>query len=125
MQIRPIRTENDYRDALRRIETLMNSEAGSPEGDQLDVLATLVEAYERKQYPLDLPDAVEAIKFHMEQNLLTAKDLQPMIGRMNRVYEVLNHKRPLTLPMIRKLHDQLGIAAECLIKEPNTNRLHA
>lgn len=125
MQIRPIRTENDYRDALRRIETLMNSEAGSPEGDQLDVLATLVEAYERKQYPLDLPDAVEAIKFHMEQNLLTAKDLQPMIGRMNRVYEVLNHKRPLTLPMIRKLHDQLGIEAECLIKEPNMNRLHA
>lgn len=122
MQIRPIRTENDYRDALRQIESLMSTEAGTIEGDQLDVLTTLVEAYERKHYSFDLPDPVEAIKFHMEQNLLTAKDLQPMIGRMNRVYEVLNHKRPLTLPMIRKLHNQLGIAAECLIKEPNIIR---
>ena len=124
MQIKPIRTEEDYRDALRMIETLMNAEAGTPEGDQLDILATLVEAYEAKHYTLDLPDPVEAIKFHMEQSGMTPKDLLPMIGRMNRVYEVLNHTRPLTLPMIRKLHGQLGIPAESLIKDSKAIRHH-
>lgn len=117
MQIKPIHNENDYREALRHIETLMSAEANTPEGDQLDVLTTLVEAYEAKHYPLDLPDPVEALKFYMEQHGVTAKDLQPMIGRANRVYEVLNHTRPLTLPMIRKLHSRLGIPAESLIKE--------
>ena len=135
MQVKPIRTEEDYRDALRKIETLMHAEAGTPEGDQLDILATLVEAYEAKRHALDLPDPVEAIRFHMEQHGMTAKDLQPMIGRMNRVYEVLNHRRPLTLPMIRKLHGQLGIPAESLIrgtlssfacyKDSKTTRPHA
>ena len=121
MTIKPIRTENDYREALRRIETLMDAEAKTPDGDLLDILVTLVEAYERKMYPLEMPDPVEAIKFYMEQNGMTPKDLQPMIGRLNRVYEILNYRRPLTLPMIRKLHTKLGIPAESLIKEP----LHA
>jgi HTH-type transcriptional regulator/antitoxin HigA len=123
MQIKPIRTEEEYREALRRIEVLMDmdAEAGTPEDDELDVLATLVEAYEAKHYPIDLPDPIEAIKFHMEQNEMTPKDLQPMIGRMNRVYEVLNHTRPLTLSMIRKLHGELGIPAESLIKESNVS----
>lgn len=118
MTIKPIRNENDYRDALARIETLMGARENTPEGDQLDVLATLVEAYERKVYPMDLPDPVEAIKFYMEQNEMTPKDLEPVIGRINRVYEVLNHTRPLTLKMIRNLHGQFGIPAESLIKEP-------
>lgn len=116
MLIKPIRNENDYREALRRLETLMDAEAGTPEGDQLDILATLVEAYERKAYPMDIPDPVETIKFHMERNGMTPKDLKPMIGNLNRVYEVLNHTRPLTLPMIRKLHSELRIPAESLIK---------
>jgi HTH-type transcriptional regulator/antitoxin HigA len=117
MPIRPIHDEKAYQEALTRIEALMDSQAGTPDGDELEVLATLVEAYERKVYPMDTPDPVEAIKFYMEQNSMTAKDLEPMIGRLNRVYEVLNHKRPLTLPMIRKLHAQLKIPAESLIKE--------
>ena len=118
MTIKPIRNEDDYRETLNQIETLMNAQEDSFEGDQLDVLVTLVEAYERKMYPMDLPDPVEAIKFYMEQNDMTPKDLEPVIGRINRVYEVLNHTRPLTLKMIRNLHGQFGIPAESLIKEP-------
>ena len=118
MDIRPIRAEADYRNALHQIEALMHAQADTPEGDMLDVLVTLVEAYERKAYPIDLPDPVEAIKFYMEQNAMTPKDLEPVIGRTNRVYEVLNYTRPLTLKMIRNLHGQFGIPAEILIKEP-------
>jgi len=118
MDIKPIRSEEDYRATLREIESLMRAVAGSAEGERLDVLATLVEAYERQHFPLELPDPVEAIKFVMEQRGLTAKDLEPMIGRANRVYEILSHKRPLTLKMIWKLHRDLGIPAECLIKQP-------
>ena len=118
MEIKPIRTKADHRAALREIESLMDARAGSPEGERLDVLATLVEAYEARHYPLDLPDPVEAIKFHMEQGGLTAKDLVPMIGRVNRVYEILNRKRPLTLKMIWRLHRELGIPAESLIGQP-------
>lgn len=118
MDIKPIRTDTDYRAALKEIETLMMAEPDAPEGEKLDVLVTLVEAYESKHYPLDLPDPVEAIKFEMEQKGLTAKDLEPMIGKRNRVYEVLNHKRSLTLKMIWKLHQELGIPAESLIKPP-------
>lgn len=117
MNIKPIRNENNYREALNQIEALMGAQENTPEGDQLDILTTLVEAYERKAYPMDLPDPVEAIKFYMEQNEMSPKDLEPVIGRMNRVYEVLNHTRPLTLKMIRNLHGQLGIPAESLIKE--------
>lgn len=119
MEIKPIRTEEDYRATLREIESLMTAEAGSREGERLDVLVTLVEAYERKNFPLDLPDPVEAIRFVMDQRGLTVKDLEPMIGRSNRVYEVLSHKRPLTLKMIWKLHQELGIPAESLIKQPD------
>ena len=87
------------------------------------MLATLVEAYERKHYPLDLPDPVEAIKFAMERQGLGVQDLEPMIGRRNRVYEVLSGKRPLTLAMIRNLHEKLGIPAESLIKQPDNRRV--
>ena len=119
MDIKPIKTDADYRAALKEIETLMMAESDTPEGEKLDVLVTLVEAYERKHYPLDLPDPVEAIKFEMEQKGLTAKDLEPMIGKRNRVYEVLNRKRSLTLNMIWRLNQELGIPAESLIKPPS------
>ena len=119
MEVKPIKSERDYRATLREIESLMTAEAGTPDSERLDVLVTLVEAYESKHFPLDLPDPVEAIKFAMDQRGLTAKDLEPMIGRLNRVYEVLNRKRPLTLKMIWKLHEGLGIPAECLIKQPD------
>ena len=119
MEIKPIKTKSDYRAALKKIETLMTARANTPEGDRLDVLVTLVEAYEKKHHPLVLPDPVEAIKFRMEQMALAPKDLVPMIGQINRVYEVLNRKRPLTLTMIRRLHRKLGIPAESLIKEPD------
>ena len=122
MEIRPIKTKADHRAALREIETLMAAERDTPEGERLDVLVTLVEAYERKHYPLDLPDPVEAIKFRMEQKGMTPKDLVPMIGRINRVYEVLSRRRPLTLAMIQRLHRDLGIPAESLIKQPERRR---
>lgn len=117
MNIKPIKTRADYRATLKAVESLMDARANSPEGDLLDVLVTLIEAYERKHFPMDLPDAVEAIKFRMEQQGLTAKDLEPLIGRSNRVYEVLNRKRRLTLAMIQKLHLGLGIPAESLLKQ--------
>ncbi len=116
MNIKPIRTKRDYEAALREVESLMTAKRNTPEGDRLDVLVTLVEAYEAKHFPLDLPDPVEAIKFVMEQRHLTAKDLVSYIGQLNRVYEVLNHKRPLTMAMVWKLHTGLGIPAESLIK---------
>jgi HTH-type transcriptional regulator/antitoxin HigA len=116
--IRPIRTEADYRGALAEIERLMTAEPDTPDGDRLDILVTLVEAYERRQYPLDLPDAVEAIKFEMEQKGLSVADLEPMIGKRNRVYEVLNYKRSLTLRMIWRLHEGLGMPADSLIRPP-------
>lgn len=120
MDIKPLKTEADYRAILKEIETLMYAKADTPEGDRLDVLVTLVEAYEARHYPLDLPDPVEAIKFTMEQKGLTVKDLEPMIGRSNRVYEILNHTRPLTLKMIWRLHQGLGIPAESLIRQPES-----
>jgi len=116
VNIQPIRTDADYRATLKEIEALMMAERDTPEGEKLDVLVILVEAYERKHYPLDLPDPVEAIKFEMEQKGLTVKDLEPMIGKSNRVYEILNRKRSLTLKMIWKLNQGLGIPAELLIK---------
>jgi len=119
MDIHPIRTEVDYKAALRQISTLMEAdpEPGTSEGDRLDILATLVQAYEARHFPIGAPDPIEAIKFRMEQSGLTVKDLEPIIGRSNRVYEVLNRKRPLTLAMIRRLHRSLGIPAEVLIAE--------
>ena len=122
MEIRPIKTKADYRAALNEIEALMAAGRDTPEGERLDVLVTLVEAYERAHYQLDLPDPIEAIKFRMEQKGMTAKDLVPMIGRINRVYEVLSRRRPLTLAMIQRLHSDLGIPAESLIKQPERRR---
>lgn len=116
MDISPIKTKRDHRRALAEIEGLMSAKRGTPEGDRLDVLVTLVEAFELKHYPLDLPDAVEAIKYHMDQNGLAPRDLIPFIGSRNRVHEVLSRRRSLTLPMIQRLHQGLGIPAESLIK---------
>ncbi|MEA2904748.1 MAG: HTH-type transcriptional regulator / antitoxin HigA [Alphaproteobacteria bacterium] len=116
MDIRPIKTQRNYRRILKEVEGLMKARRNTPEGDRLDVLVTLVEAWEAKHFPLDLPDAVEAIKYHMEQRGLSPRDLIPFIGGRNRVYEVLSRKRPLTLAMVRRLHEGLGIPAESLIK---------
>ncbi|MBR9910814.1 MAG: transcriptional regulator [Gammaproteobacteria bacterium] len=121
MDIKPIKTDADYRAALKEIESLMMAGPDTPEGEKLDVLVTLLEAYENKHYPLDFPDPVEAIKFEMEQKGLTVKDLEPMIGKSNRVYEILNYKRSLTLKMIWKLNQELGIPAESLIKPPQAH----
>jgi HTH-type transcriptional regulator/antitoxin HigA len=116
MDIAPIRTRRDYQNALRRIEGLMRAKRGTPEGDRLDVLVTLVEAWERQHYPLGFPDPIEAIKYHMDQNGLKPRDLIPFIGSRNRVHEVLNRRRSLTLNMIQRLHEGLGIPAESLIQ---------
>ena len=117
MEIKPIKTKRDYDAAMREIEGLMGAKRNSPEGDKLDLLVTLVEAYEARHFPLDLPDPVEAIKFAMEQRNLGVKDMVPFIGQPNRVYEVLNRKRPLTMAMVWKLHTGLGIPAESLIRQ--------
>lgn len=116
MDIAPIKTKRDYRRALKEIEGLMTAKRDTPEGDRLDVLVTLVEAWEAKHYPFDLPDPVAAIRYHMEQHALAPKDLVPYIGSRSRVYEVLNRKRPLTLRMVWLLHQGLGIPAESLIR---------
>lgn len=116
MDIKPIKTKSDYQAVLKEIEALMDAKLRTPRGDRLEVLVALVEAYEAKHYPLDLPDPVEAIKYTMESKGLTVKDLEPMIGRANRVYEILNRKRPLTLKMIWALHQKLGIPAESLVR---------
>ncbi|MHA6125317.1 helix-turn-helix domain-containing protein [Pseudomonas fluorescens group sp. PF-1] len=118
MNIRPIRTDEDYREALNNVSALFDNEPdpGTPEGDYFEIMITLIEAYESKQFPVDLPNPIDAIKFRMEQSGLSAADLAPAIGRTNRVYEVLNGKRALTLPMIWKLHDLFGIPAQSLIK---------
>lgn len=116
MDIKPIRSDADYRATLAEIEGLMAAAPDSEEGERLDVLVTLVEAWEREHFPIDLPDPIEAIKFAMEQQGLTVKDLEPAIGRANRVYEVLGRKRALTVNMIWKLHEQLRLPAESLIK---------
>ena len=118
MNIRPIHTDQDYRAALKSVSPLFDNEPqpGTPEGDYFDVMITLIEAYEAKQFPVDLPNPIDAIRFRMEQSGLSAADLAPAIGRTNRVYEVLNGKRALTLPMIWKLHQLFVIPAQSLIK---------
>jgi len=116
MDIAPIKTERDCRNALKEIKRLMTARRNTPEGNRLDVLATLVEAWEWKHYRFDLPDPVEAIKYHMDQNGLQPRDLIPFIGSRNRVHEVLNRRRSLTLKMIWRLHKGLGIPAESPIK---------
>jgi HTH-type transcriptional regulator / antitoxin HigA len=116
MKIRPIKTESDYDAAMRRIEAVWGAAQGTPEGDELEVLVTLAEAYERRHYPIDLPDPVEAIKFRLEQEGRDYRALIGVIGQRTRVYEVMRRARPLSLNMIRRLHTQLEIPAEALIQ---------
>ncbi|WP_208513257.1 helix-turn-helix domain-containing protein [Variovorax paradoxus] len=115
MEIQPVKNESSYRAALAAIEGLMMAKRDTPEGDRLDVLVTLVQAYEAKHHPIDPPDPIEAIKFRMDQSGMGVKDLVPFIGPLNRVYEVLARKRPLTLHMIRRLNKGMGIPADVLI----------
>jgi len=115
-EVRPIRSEGDYQAALAELGRLWGGKAGTPEGDRLDVLATLIDAYESEHEPMDPPDPIEAIKFRMEQQGLTRRDLEPIIGSRARVAEVLNRKRDLSIAMIRRLHERLGISAEVLIR---------
>jgi len=115
MDIQPIKTEADYDHALAEINELWGAEPDTPEGDRLDILMTLVEAYETKHHPIDPPDPVDAILFRMEQQGLTRKDLEPILGSRSRVSEVLNRKRTLSLDMVRKLHKQLNIPLESLV----------
>tara|TARA_R110001592_G_scaffold152794_1_gene380602 strand:- start:3761 stop:4129 length:369 start_codon:yes stop_codon:yes gene_type:complete len=117
MNIKPIKTDADHKQALARLELLMEAQPDTPEGDELDILATLVDAYERQHHAIEPPHPVEAIRFRMEQMGLVDADLTPIIGQRGRVSEVLNFKRPLTLPMIRRLNATLHIPAETLIPE--------
>ncbi|MGQ0835275.1 MAG: helix-turn-helix domain-containing protein [Gammaproteobacteria bacterium] len=120
--VRPIRSKADYEAALAEVERLWGAKAGTHKGDRLDVLATLVEVYEAEHYPMDPPDPIEAIKFRMDQLGLTRKDLEPLIGTRTRVAEVLNGKRRLSIAMIRRLHEKLGIPAETLIRPTRADR---
>jgi HTH-type transcriptional regulator/antitoxin HigA len=115
-ELKPIRSRADHKRALAEVEQLWGSKSGTPQGDRLDILATLIDAYEAAHFPMDPPDPVDAIKFRMEQQGLTRKDLEPLIGTRTRVAEVLNRRRPLSIRMIRKLHEGLGIPAEVLIR---------
>jgi HTH-type transcriptional regulator/antitoxin HigA len=115
-EVKPIRTRADHERAMAEIERLWGAKTGSPEGDRLDVLATLVDAYETAHEPMDPPDPVEAILFRMEQQGLTRRDLEGIIGSRTRIAEVLNRKRGLSIAMIRRLNERLGISAEVLIK---------
>ena len=114
--IKPIRNEADYDAALGEVAALWGAKGGTPRGDRLDVLATLIAAYEAEHHPMDSPDPIEAIKFRMEQQGMTRKDLEAIIGTRTRIAEVLNRKRGLSIGMIRRLHDQWGISAEVLIQ---------
>ncbi len=116
MDIRPIRTESDYDATLSEIVMLLDAQPGTSDGDRLDVLTTLVEAYEARHHPMPPPDPVEAILYHIESRGLTRRDLEPMLGSRARVSEVLNRRRPLTLTMIRRLCDGLGMSADVLIR---------
>ncbi|HUI18896.1 MAG TPA: transcriptional regulator [Alphaproteobacteria bacterium] len=118
--LKPIRSAADYKRALAELARLWGAKSGTPAGDRLDVLATLIDAYEDAHFPMDPPDPIEAIKFRMEQQGLARKDLEPLIGTRTRVAEVLNRKRSLSIAMIRRLHDRLGISAEVLIR-PSRN----
>ncbi len=120
--VKPVRTKKDYEAALGEVERLWGARLGTPAGDRLDVLATLIDAYEAAHFPIDPPDPIEAIKFRMAQQGLTRKDLQPLIGTRTRVAEVLNRKRSLSIGMIRRLHQALGISAEVLIRPSRKER---
>jgi HTH-type transcriptional regulator/antitoxin HigA len=118
IDVKPIRNAADHDAAIAEVKRLWGSKAGTSDGDRLDVLATLIDAYEAQHEPMDRPDPIEAIRFRMEQQGLTRKDLEPLLGTRTRVSEVLNRKRALSIAMIRRLHAKLGIAAEVLIRAP-------
>jgi HTH-type transcriptional regulator/antitoxin HigA len=120
-ELKPIRTKADYKEALAEVERLWGARSGTPKGDRLDVLATLIDAYEARHYPMDPPDPIDAIQFRMEQQGLTRKDLEPLIGTRARVAEVMTRKRNLSIDMIRRLHERLGISAEVLIRPTREN----
>src|SRR6478672_4084377 len=115
-ELKPIRSEADYESALAEAERLWGAKLGTPDGDRLDVLATLIDAYEAEHYPIDPPDPIDAIVFRMEQQGLTQQDLQRILGTRTLVAQILDRKRELTLAMIRRLHERLGISAEVLIR---------
>lgn len=117
MTLKVIKTEKDYQKALKRLEVIFDAKKGSKNGDELELLSLLIDNYEKEKYAIDLPDPIEAIKFRMEQLGYKQKDLAEAIGLKSRVSEILNRKRKLTLDMIRKLHEVLGIPTEVLIKE--------
>ena len=117
MKTKLIKTQREYRAALRRAEELMDARPGTPQGDELELLAALIEIYEEQHAPIPPPDPVEAIRFRMEQENLRPQDLVPILGSRSRVSEVLNRRRPLTLTMIRQLHCRLGISADVLLGE--------
>jgi HTH-type transcriptional regulator/antitoxin HigA len=121
-ELKPIRSEDDYQTALAEVERLWGAKSGTPDGDRLDILATLIDVYESEHDPMDPPDPVEAIKFRMEQQGLSRKELEPLIGTRTRVAEVLNRKRSLSIAMIRRLHERLGISAETLIRPSRHGR---
>jgi len=114
MKIKPIHTEEDHEAALARIEEIFDAEPDTPAGDELEILTSLVETYEKKNYPIGLPDPIEAIKIHMEDLGLDRKDLESVIGSKGRISEILNRKRPLTLPMVQRLSEKLGLPTEVL-----------
>lgn len=119
MEIRPIKTEEDYKATLAEVERLFDAVPDTPEGDRLEVLTTLLEAYEKNRYSIPAPDPVEAIKYWMESRSITRQELEPLMGSRARVSEIFNHRRGLTLTMIRNLHDKLGIPFEALIRPSN------
>lgn len=125
MNVKPIKTKKDYEAALNQISDLMSACPNTPEGDLLDVLTALVEAYEAQHFKIDLPDPIEAIKFRLEQEHLSRKDLESILKvRRGRVSELLTKKRPLTLRMMRTLHEKLGVPAETLLKEYALHKVH-
>ena len=125
MDIHPIKTEADYQAALVEIQSLFAAAPNTPQGDKLEVLATLVEVYEEKHFLIPAPDPIEAVRYFMDSRGLTRKDLEPYIGNRARVSEVLNRKRPLTLRMIQRLHNTLGVPADMLLKPYQVSRLRA
>ena len=127
MEVKAIRTDTNYRDALRKVSALidLDPDRESPEGERLEVIGTLVQAYEAEHYPIGPPDPIEAIRFRMDQSRMGVKELVPFIGPLNRVYEVLARKRPLTLRMIRRIHKGMGIPAEVLIGQAEEEMLAA
>src|SRR5882762_6449904 len=121
-EVRPIRSKRDYDASLKEVERLWGAKTGTRAGDRLDVLATLIDAYEAEHYPIDPPDPIEAIKFRMEQQNLTRKDLEGILGTRTRVAEVLNRRRGLSINMIRRLHESLGISTDVLIRPSRAKR---